>query len=326
MRGAINQEYQNHSVSAGVDPSAQPEGPGRFFTGPKAILSMVSRVECKLGHYERSPVGSIVEIRDPRYLSSTERSELLRRLTEFNFVIYQTRSNSFRKTDLGILGLQLGIGRTDHNFCADDDNISSVQVCQQGDRPRYIPYTDRPLGWHTDGYYYGNCSGRVIRSFILHCVTPAPQGGENAFIDPDVVFLLLHEIDESLPVTLSNPSAFTIPPDSDQTVDRQFSRTGPVFSIDPESGALHMRYTGRRHNIMWNPDPHITEAARCLKDVIEQASRYTVTHKLESGQGVICNNVLHRRSGFVNGHSDAAQRLIYRARFYKRIPGTRPSW
>ncbi len=320
----MNQEYQNHPASAGVDPRAQPEGPGRFLAGPKAILSVVSRAKCKLGHYDRSPVGSIVEIRDPRCLSPTERSELLRRLTEFNFVIYQTRSNSSKKTDLGFLGLQLGIGRTDHNFCADDDDISSVQVCQQGDRPGYIPYTDRPLGWHTDGYYYGNRSGRVIRSFILHCVTPAPQGGENAFIDPDVVFLLLHEIDESLPVTLSNPSAFTIPPDSGQPVDRQFSRTGPVFSIDSDSRALHMRYTARRHNILWNPDPRITEAAKCLKEVIEQASRYTVTRKLESGQGVICNNVLHRRSGFVNGDSDAAQRLIYRARFYKRVPGTLP--
>lgn len=264
-----------------------------------------------------------MELADPRCLTVAEKHELLQVLSKFNFVIYQSRSLPLDKTGLRRLCAQLGIDRTDHTTCESDD-ISSLQVCEQGARPRYIPYTDRRLGWHTDGYYYGTGSGRTIRSFILHCDTPAPEGGTSSLLDPDVVFRLLSDIDSSLPVILSDPAAFSIPPDTAQPREKQLSRAGPVFSTDPASGALHMRYTARRHNIQWNTDPNIRAAARCLQDVIENASKYTVEHKLEAGQGVICNNVLHRRSGFVDGDSPATRRLMYRARFYGRIPGTCP--
>lgn len=83
-----------------------------------------------------------------------------------------------------------------------------------------------------------------------------------------------------------------------------------------------MRYTARQRNITWNPDPAIRKAAIQLKEVIEGASQYTLTHKLEAGQGMICNNVLHRRTGFVNGESTRLQRLFYRARYYDRVLGT----
>lgn len=286
---------------------------------------MIGPTEGKLARYQKSAAASIVELADPCCLTDFERRELLKALTDFNFVIYQCPPGGLDKFGVKILGTQLGIDRTDHNFCADGDDISSVQVCDQGDRPRYIPYSDRPLGWHTDGYYYGGQSGRAIRSFILHCVTPAPAGGENSLLDPDIVFLLLSQIDPSLPVILSDPSTFTIPADASQLAGACDDRTGPVFSIDPASGALHMRYTARRRSIQWKPEPEIREAARYLKDVIEGASGYTVKHTLESGQGIICNNVLHRRSGFVNGDAPSSKRLMYRARYHDRIPGTQGS-
>jgi hypothetical protein len=34
--------------------------------------------------------------------------------------------------------------------------------------------------------------------------------------------------------------------------------TGPVFSADPETGGLHMRFTAR--NIIWRDDPMTLEA------------------------------------------------------------------
>ena len=96
----------------------------------------------------------------------------------------------------------------------------------------------------------------------------------------------------------------------------------PVFGRDPISGALHMRYTARRHNIRWNPDPDVGIAADRLREVIASAAEYTVRHKLESGQGVICNNVLHARTGFVDGDTADRRRLMYRARYHRRIPDT----
>jgi alpha-ketoglutarate-dependent taurine dioxygenase len=288
----------------------------------RPISTVIERLDGKLDQFRKSAAGSVVELDSPGCLTHSEQRELLRALNEFNFVIYQVRPGYMDKTGLKALGKQLGIDRTDHNFCADGNDISSLQVCEQGTRTGYIPYSDRPLGWHTDGYYYGSQSGRAIRSFILHCVTPAPTGGKNSLLDPDIVVLLLSQIDASLPGILSSPSTFAIPRDANQPANTQSERTGPVFSIDPISAKLHMRYTARRHNIRWNPDPNIMEAVRCLKEVIENAAAYTVTHKLESGQGIICNNVLHRRTGFLNGSSISAQRLMYRARYYDRVPAT----
>ena len=284
------------------------------------IQRKLAHYDSKLAHYETMSDDIAVEINNPQYLTLPERNALLQRIRQFNFVIYQCRADSFNKSDLKTLGMQLGLNRLDSNFFADANSISSVQVAQQGLKPRYIPYTDQPLGWHTDGYY--NDADKVIRSFILHCVTPAPEGGANSFLDPDVVFMLLNEVDERLTAALSNPKSFTIPADAEQSPDRQSDRAGPVFSIDPVSGSLHMRYTARQHNITWNPDPAIKEAAECLKEVIDGASQYTLSHRLEAGQGVICNNVLHRRTGFADGSSDHEQRLIYRARYYDRVLGT----
>jgi alpha-ketoglutarate-dependent taurine dioxygenase len=284
----------------------------------------IGSLEDKLSHYDRSPAESVVVLRDPRNLTPTEKRELILALRKFNFVIYQCGAAQLDRSGVKVLGAQLGVTRADRNHCADGNDISSIEACREGDRPRYIPYTSRPLGWHTDGYYYGSRSGRAIRSFILHCVSPALEGGENSLLDPDVVYVLLSHIDRTLPAILSRPSVFSIPPDDWQPADQQNDRIGPVFSFDTVTNALHMRYTARRHNIHWNSDPDLRDAARCLKDVIDQAAQYTVTLRLEPGQGVICNNVLHRRSAFIDGPADGRRRLMYRARYRDRIPGTRP--
>ena len=38
---------------------------------------------------------------------------------------------------------------------------------------------------------------------------------------------------------------------------------------------------------------------------------------LKAGQGIICNNVLHNRSGFTD--SENQKRLMYRARYYDAV-------
>ena len=51
------------------------------------------------------------------------------------------------------LARQFGLARLDANWLADDDGISSVTVRGAAGGGDYIPYTDRPIRWHTDGYY-----------------------------------------------------------------------------------------------------------------------------------------------------------------------------
>lgn len=276
--------------------------------------------ERKLSHYQTTMQDIVVEIKDPTHLTLPERSALLERLRKLNVVIYHCRARDFTKKDLKILNLQLGLSRLDRNLCADGESISSVHVAESDLKSRYIPYTDRPLGWHTDGYY--NPADRAIRSFTLHCVHPAQNGGVNTFLDPEIVYLMVKNYNAEYAASLTRPDAFSVPAN---TIDGQELRpayTGPVFSIDSINGGLHMRYTARLQNMSWNSSPEVQQAVDYLKATIDQAVDFTVTHKLETGQGVICNNALHKRSGFTNGESVDEQRLVYRARYYDRVLAT----
>jgi hypothetical protein len=60
----------------------------------------------------------------------------------------------------------------------------------------------------------------------------------------------------------------------------------------------------------------LNEALEYLKSILHTPSEWHFHGKLEAGQGLICNNVLHTRSGFSDGENP---RLIYRARYYDHI-------
>jgi hypothetical protein len=54
------------------------------------------------------------------------------------------------------LGRQLGLVHLDSHWLTDDDAISPISVRgaeERGERREFIPYTDKPIRWHTDGYY-----------------------------------------------------------------------------------------------------------------------------------------------------------------------------
>lgn len=101
------------------------------------------------------------------------------------------------------------------------------------------------------------------------------------------------------------------------------SITGPVLTVNQKTGALHMRYTARTRSIEWKQDALTREAVNYLESLFSGGSAYILRHRLESGQGLICNNVLHNRTGFIDDKEEAGkQRLIYRARYYDRINDT----
>jgi alpha-ketoglutarate-dependent taurine dioxygenase len=81
-----------------------------------------------------------------------------------------------------------------------------------------------------------------------------------------------------------------------------------------------MRYTARTRSIRWKKTPMVEAAVAFLEQLLNSDSPYIFRGRLEPGMGLICNNVLHDRTGF----SDDGQRhrLLYRARYYDRIAGT----
>jgi len=263
----------------------------------------------------------IVEVRDPRRLSEAEHAAVLERCRRANMAIYTGGTGDDPDKDIPRrLGQQFGMIRLDRNPGADEDAITAVTI-QSGPRHHgFIPYTDRPLAWHTDGYY--NLPARQINGFILHCVRPAAEGGENGLIDPEIVYIRLRDRDPEHIRALMRADAMTIPASVVDGVEERPAVSGPVF-VAGVRGRLTMRYTDRRRNIQWRDDEATTAAVHALREVLEAPDTPRFTTRLRPGWGLICNNVLHRRSRFSDAGATAgrAGRLLYRARYYDRIEG-----
>ncbi|HEX8013289.1 MAG TPA: TauD/TfdA family dioxygenase [Casimicrobiaceae bacterium] len=274
--------------------------------------------DAKLAGYPVRGAGEIVEIGNPRALTRAEREAIVERCRRANFAIYAGPPSAPDKEIARGLGRALGLARLDWNWLADDDGISSLRVTGERTRADFIPYTNRPINWHTDGYY--NPPERTIRAMVLHCVTEAIEGGENALIDHEIVYLLLRDADPSAVHTLSASDVMSIPARIDDTGVARAEETGPVFSVDARSGDLHMRYTARTRSIAWKQDPATRSALARLEAIFADDSPYVHRVRLASGMGVIANNVPHNRAGFRDRPD--RPRLLYRARYYDRVAGT----
>lgn len=219
------------------------------------------------------------------------------------------------------IGQQLGLDRLDANWLADDDGISSIAVSASGpassggDRAAFIPYTDRPIKWHTDGYYHP--PARRIAAMILHCVAPAREGGVSGLMDPDMAYIALRETDPEGVRALMAPDAMTVPERADAAGVARAAQSGPVFSVTHGGRVLHMRYTARTRSIEWKADDATRAAVAFLEQLLAGDAPALFRIRLEAGMGVVCNNVLHDRSEFVD--DPQRPRLLYRARYLDRI-------
>lgn len=287
--------------------------------------------ESKLAAAPKTLDHLIVEIGDPRRLTEAEHAAILERCARANMAIYVGRTGDDPDKSIpALLGERFGLRRIDHNRGADDDAITSLSVQGDARHAGYIPYTNRPIAWHTDGYY--NDPEHQIHGLILHCVRPAEQGGENALLDPEIAYIRLRDQSPDLIRALMHPECMTIPANPGDITggnglggdgtqgdsDLRPDRPGPVFSV-AAAGHLHMRYTDRSRSIRWRDDPTTTAAVDALKSVLREPSPWHFQGRLESGWGLLCNNVLHTRTAFTDG---ATPRLLYRARYYDRIAGT----
>ena len=263
----------------------------------------------------------VVDVADPRSLTQAERDRLLALCATANMAIYRSPVVAEDKAIPRLMAAQMGLHRLDGNWLADEDGISPIAVAANpGNRPAFIPYTNRPIKWHTDGYYHPE--ERQIRAMVLHCVRRAQTGGESAVMDHEMAYIALRDANPDWVRALMEPDAMTIPERTDDDGVARAEQTGPVFSVDAASGALHMRYTARTRSIMWKEDAPTRAAVAFLEQLLASDDRHVFRLTLQPGMGLVCNNVLHDRSGFVD---DPAQpRLLYRARYLDRILGALP--
>jgi hypothetical protein len=271
----------------------------------------------KLEHAPRSVAELIVEVRDPRALKAAEHEALLARVRRCNMAIYAGAVHVADTSILRQFGSQFGLNSLDANWLADEDGISEIQVNNGEPRQSYIPYTNRPIKWHTDGYY--NPPERNIHGMVLHCVRSAKQGGENRLLDHEMAYLLLRDENPEYVRALMQPDAMLIPERTDEDGVARAAQNGPVFSLDGE-GRLHMRYTARTRSIAWKHDAATLAAVAALEKLLASDSPQIFHARLETGMGLLCNNVLHDRAAFEDDSS--RPRLLYRARYHDRIAGT----
>lgn len=275
----------------------------------------------KLRRHPRAIEELMVEIADPFRLTAVEREAILERCRRANMALYALRDGVGEdKEAIRALGRQLGLERLDSNLGADEDSITSLRVVQGDRRTGYIPYTNRRLSWHTDGYYNG--PGEQIRAILMHCVRDAAEGGANAVVDHEMLYIQLRDADPAHVEALMQPDVMTIPPNDECGEAIREARSGPVFSRDARSGSLHMRYTARTRSIEWKDDEPTRRAVDLLGRLLDEANPYRFEYRLDPGQGIICNNVLHCRTAFADDAASGRQRLLYRARYYDRIHET----
>lgn len=275
-------------------------------------------LENKMDDYPQEIEDIIVEVNDPRNLSKAEYKVIRDLVKKTNMAIYAGKTGD--DPDKAIptkVAEQFGLTVPDDNMGA-DDGITALRVASDEWRSEYIPYTNKPIHWHTDGYY--NTLDHQIKALLLHCVSPAVSGGENALLDHEIAYIRLRQANPAYIDALMQPDVMMIPANinKDGEVIRP-DRYGPVFSI-LDDGNLHMRYTARTRSIAWKQDKVVLEAVALLHGYLHSESPYIYRGTLQSGQGLVSNNVLHDRSGFEE--DDEHKRLLYRMRYYQRLAET----
>jgi alpha-ketoglutarate-dependent taurine dioxygenase len=240
---------------------------------------------------------------------------LRKQVAAYNFVMFQS-VGELDKAEFLALNSQFGLVELDANLGADEDKVTSLQVVGDADnRARYIPYTNRAMNWHTDGYY--NPLERRIDAFALYCVNQAGRGGGNYLFDHEMMYMLIRDQSRAALAALMCNDMLRIPANVQQNRVIRAEESGPVFSLQAGSCALNMRYTSRPQNIVWKTDKRSTEALNLVREIL-MAGSAMVEVGLQPRQGIVCNNVLHGRQAFHDAPGQPA-RLIYRARYHDAI-------
>tara|TARA_B100001057_G_scaffold355537_1_gene357557 strand:- start:185 stop:1015 length:831 start_codon:yes stop_codon:yes gene_type:complete len=245
-------------------------------------------------------------IEDINHIKSDEISKIKSLMKRYNCCLYKSKTKLKSKEDLINFTQCLGMKTYDVNNI-DNNAVCSITRNKVNDGKGYIPYTDKALNWHTDGYY----DEKPIYSWLLHCVVPAIEGGESHLLDHEIVirqYVLKHDDIE----LLERKNAFTIPGNIDAG---RLDTTSYICSDDNRYKKLHMKFSMRKENISLNDD--VKSAIIKMKKIIEDdCKKYYLTYKLSKNEGIISNNILHGRNSYKD---DDNMREIFRIRSYERI-------
>lgn len=264
----------------------------------------------KLAAYPRNVGELVVELGDMTALRAAERTRILETVERANMCVFTAGSAELEMASLLALGRQLGVTRTDKSA----RHSQSDELTDSGILNRAIPFSTRHCNWHTDATYYG--SDQTIEALFLLCKRPALGGGSNKVLDHEVLYIHLRDTDRGALEVLMNRNCFNYRNPTTGEVDPH--RGGKVFWTNA-GGHLCHRFSFRKTDMAWSDESDVAAARKVLESVIADEPAHVIEGRLESGMGLVSNNVLHTRERLVDSDDAAKKRLLFRARFYDRV-------
>ena len=105
-----------------------------------------------------------IDIRDINHVSLKEIAMIKDKIKRFNCCIYKSQQDLLAQADLINFAKSIGMKTYDSNN-VHNSPVSSIMPIETEESLNYIPYTNKKLNWHTDGYY----NEKPIFSWLLHC-------------------------------------------------------------------------------------------------------------------------------------------------------------
>lgn len=263
----------------------------------------------KLATFTKNLDELTVQITSPNAISKPEKSMVISLLENHNIVFFHIdRVKQTNKSTIKNFASQIGLSNYELDSQSDEDGLTEIKDIKTTEKlSEYVPYTTKELNWHTDGYYTDQKNS--VLSWLLFCKTSAESGGINKYLDHEIAYILFNNKSKRLEDLMLNDTC-CIPENSITNRKEVFN---PVFMF--KNKRLHMKFSMRKKNIIWNKNS--LQAIDVLKSIIKDSSQYHITKKLDTGMGVITNNVIHMRTAFTNSRNK--NRLLYRLRSKKRV-------
>jgi len=264
----------------------------------------------KLAAYPKNIGELVVELGDMTAPTEAEKSKIRERVELANMCIYTAGSAELNMDSLLALGKQLGVSDTDKAR----RHSNSDELTNSGILNSAVPFTTRHIHWHTDATYYG--SDKTIQALFLLCSRPAVEGGNNKVLDNEILYILMRDKDPDALNILINNDCFKYK--NPKTGEIAENLGGKVFWQNSDGNLCH-RFSFRKMDMAWSEDADVQAGKAVLESIIQAESEYVIEGRLESGLGLISNNVLHTREKLIDSDDPAQKRLLFRARFYDRV-------
>lgn len=264
----------------------------------------------KLAAYPKNVGELVVELGDMTAMTPAEKAKILETVERANMCVYTAGSAELEMSSLLALGKQLGVRHTDKSA----RHAQSDELTDSGILSKAIPFSTRHCNWHTDATYYG--SDNTIQALFLLCKRPAVEGGSNKVLDHEVLYIQIRDKDPGALEVLMSKDCFNYRNPATGEID--LHRGGKVFWTNADGHLCH-RFSFRKTDMAWSGDSDVAAAGHVLESLISDESAHVIEGRLESGMGLISNNVLHTRERLVDSDDDAKKRLLFRARFYDRV-------